>query len=140
MKKKCTVLISFIIMLGVIVGCSAKAESFDDENIIFKLADTEPTAKAIEITNKTGFDLVNLTLKISYPVNKNNKTETETIKSIEEFKIVSGETKEISIQLAPNEGIEATDLEVDLQGNVVKRNEKVPFKIGGALSALVSRP
>ncbi|GAB3808923.1 hypothetical protein [Virgibacillus kimchii] len=126
------------------VGCSEKTEAFDDENIIFEVntnSNDELQSNTIKITNETGYDLENLSLKISYPldvINSNNSNaERETFKFMEDLKIKSTETKEFSIPFVLKEGIEAGDLEIDFDGSVVEENEKVPFKIAGSLSALV---
>ncbi|ENH96920.1 hypothetical protein J416_08417 [Gracilibacillus halophilus YIM-C55.5] len=137
--KKYAVLMGIIFSLGVMVGCSEEKEAFNDENIIFIVE-----SDTIELTNQSGFDLDNLSLKISYPLNdeklKNSNAEREVLKFIEETKIKSNDTKEISIPHNLKEGIEVVDLEIDFKGNVIEGNEKVPFNIGGSLSALVSNP
>lgn len=145
--KKFTALFWMLIFLGVMVGCSEKTEAFDDESIIFEIntnSNDELQSNTIKITNETGYDLENLSLKISSPLdvlNSNNSiAERETFDFMEEFKIKSTETKDFSIPLVLKEGIEAADLEIDFDGSVVEENEKVPFKIGGSLSALVANP
>ncbi|MUK87828.1 hypothetical protein GMD78_05365 [Ornithinibacillus sp. L9] len=137
---KYLVLIGSIILLGVIIGCSEEKEAFDDENI-----NIEVKSNTIEIKNESGFDLDNLSLKISYPYDaeKSNNTsaERETVKFVEDFNIRSDKTREISMPLKLKEdGIETINLEIDLKGNVVEGNEKVPFNIGGSLSGLVINP
>ncbi|MGP4107766.1 hypothetical protein [Virgibacillus sp. L01] len=137
--KKCAVLIGIIIFLGMMIGCSENNEAFNDENIIF-----EVESNTIELTNQSGFDLDNLSLKISYLLDEeksnNSNAKREVVKFIEETKIKSNETKEISIPHNLKEGIEVVDLEIDFKGNVIEGNEKVPFNIVGSLSALVSNP
>ncbi|MDC3413168.1 hypothetical protein [Terrihalobacillus insolitus] len=149
MRKQCAILISLIMIMGVVVGCSTKTESFDDENIIFSVVDTQSNKKSetIKITNETGFDLDNLTMKLSYPLNtennSDNTSEMKTVNSIEEFNIKSGETKELSVPLSFDENLKSVDLDnphIELKGNVVEGNEKVPFGVVGALSALIEKP
>lgn len=125
-----------------------KKEVFDDENIIIELVDAQPNnelqSNTIKITNETGFDLANLSLKISYTLSEENSDNSNNkIKSfefMEDFNIKSGEAKEFSIPRAFEEGIAAIDLEIDLKGNVVERNEEIPFEIAGSLRALVINP
>lgn len=143
MKKQFAIL---IMIIGIVAGCSTTSKTFDDENIIFKVVDTQSNnelkLETIKITNETGFDLDNLSLKISYPldtINTKNSAERETVEIIDEFKMKSSETKDFSIPLTLNENIGAIDLEVDFKGNVVEGNKKVPFEIGGTLSALVEK-
>ncbi|MBR7554398.1 hypothetical protein ACFFJI_12805 [Allobacillus sp. GCM10007491] len=137
--KKCAVLIGFIIFLGVMIGCSENKETFNDEYITF-----EVESNTIELTNQSGFDLDILSLEISYPLNEeklnNSNAKREVVEFLEETKVKSNETKEISIPHNLKEGIEVVDLEIDLKGNIIEKNEKVPFNIGGSLSAIVSNP
>ncbi|HSH24504.1 MAG TPA: hypothetical protein VLA13_03085, partial [Massilibacterium sp.] len=104
--KKFTALFWMLIFLGVMVGCSEKTEAFDDESIIFEIntnSNDELQSNTIKITNETGYDLENLSLKISSPLdvlNSNNSiAERETFDFMEEFKIKSTETKDFSIPL-----------------------------------------
>lgn len=136
--KKYIHLIGAVIFLGAMIGCSEKPGAFDDQNIIFEIE-----SNMIEITNETGFDLGNLSLKISEPLSErrsNSNAERKTVKFIEEFNIKTNETEEIAIPLPLQEGIEAIDLDIDFNGKVIESNEKVPFEIGGSLSALAGNP
>nr|WP_289038985.1 hypothetical protein [uncultured Allobacillus sp.] len=146
--KKFTVLICMIIFMGLIVGCSANTESFDDKDIIFEVSNTKSNDDIqfnnIKIINKSGFNLDNLSLKISYPLDALKSTngigEKQTFEFMEEFKIKSNETKEFPIPLAFKKDIETSDLEIDFEGEVVEGNKKVPFEIGGSLSVLSAKP
>lgn len=146
--KKYTVLFCIIIFLSLMVSCTENKEVFDDEKIIFELvnaqSNNELQSNTIKITNETGFDLANLSMRISHPLSEensdNSNNEIESFEFMEDFNIKSGEAKEFSIPLTLKEGIEAIDLEMDLEGNVVARNEQIPFEIAGSLRALVATP
>ena len=127
--RKSTVL-SLFLLLGVMVGCSEEIVEFNDKDIDFKVV--HPDSNAIKITNGTEFDLVHLTLKVSYP----ELTEKNTYETREEFTISSGQTKELPIMLDLQKGIEFDDLEIDLNGNVLEGKEKIPFQMGGTLGTL----
>ena len=85
MRAKYLILISSIIILGLMVGCSTKKEQFDDNNIIFSIVNTQTDygskSYVIEIKNKTGYELTHLTFNLSYQI----KTENKKKKKIESF-------------------------------------------------------
>lgn len=132
--------------LALVVACSDKIQAFDDDNIIFEVTDSRSSIETntVEITNETGFDLENLTLKINYPLdtedrsNSNNEREI-VVEYMGNFKIKSSETKEFLIPDDLKEDFEPIDLEIDFEGNVVEGNKKVPFEMGGGLGALVRK-
>lgn len=132
--------ITFVLFLGLLIGCSASAESFDDNNIIFDVINTEEsdqlTSKTIEITNETGFDLDNLSLIISYSLDteNNNDSNEETILSIEGFGMKTNQSIEFLISLPVD--IDYDALEANFKGDVLYGNKKTPFEIVGILSAL----
>lgn len=144
MKKRSVVLIIFIMIFSIVVGCSANAESFDDKNIIFKVVDTQNNkaskSSVIEITNETKFDLDNISLDISYPLSRSNdEPEKESVKYIKEFKIKSNETKKVKIAYPIERSLR--DLDVTIKGNVIiKKDEKMPFGISGGLEVLIETP
>lgn len=130
-------LTGIIIFLGMTVSCSEKMKAFDDKNTFF-----EAKSNVIKITNKTGFDLENLSLKMSYPSSEINMessiAEGKVTNLLENLKIKSGERKDFPIPFIPNDSIHEINFEIDLKGDVVGGNKKVPFEISGALSALVA--
>ena len=144
MKKKLKFLIGFIMMLGIVVGCTENVKSFDDKNLLFKVVDSQTNnelkSNIIEITNETGFDLDNLSLKISYPLHtSNDKSERKIVESIKKFRIKSNESKEISISI-PIE-TDTTSLEIDVKGDVmIDKDKEMPFEIGGTLKTLTDIP
>lgn len=126
-----------VLILGLLIGCSASAESFDDKNIIFDVINTEEsdqlTSKTIEITNETGFDLDNLSLIISYPLatENNNHSNRETILSIEGFGMKTNQSIEFLISLPVEKDFKS--LEADFKGDRLGRHKKIPFGMGGTL-------
>src|SRR5699024_8279827 len=118
-------------------SCSEKMKAFDDKNIFF-----EAKSNVIKITNKTGFDLENLSLKMSYHSSEINMessiAEGKVTNLLENVKIKSEERKDFTIPFIPNDSIHEINYEIDLKGDVVEGNKKVPFEISGALSALVA--
>jgi hypothetical protein len=154
MKKKYLILISSIMLLGVLFGCSTKKEQFNDENIIFNVVNTQSTNEfksyTIEISNKTGFDLTHLTFTLSYPIKTSNGSkgnpfvvEGEADNSTRPVNLISGETTKFSIFAPINEVFSDTDLldfenpSVELKGYVREGNNEIPFGMSGGLSVFV---
>jgi hypothetical protein len=76
MKRWHLILLSYILLLSVMMGCSAKKGNFNRDNIIFNLANIEENNEyisyTIKISNKTGFDLTHLIFNLSYPIKEVN--------------------------------------------------------------------
>lgn len=155
MEKTYFVLMSLVIVLGSISGCSTKKDQFSDENILFNVINTQTNSEfrsyTIEVSNDTGFDLSHLSFSLSYPIKISNglKGNPFAIKGITDdtvrpVNLSSGETISYTIFAPINEVFGKTDTldfenpSVELNGYVKEGDEEVPFGIIRGMSGLVN--
>jgi len=152
--RRMLILVSSVMLMGVLFGCSAKKEQFNDENINFNVVDIQSTndfnSYKIKISNETGFELTHLSFDLSYPIKTSNGSksnpfvvEGEADNSERPVNLKSGEAIQFSIIAPINEVFSDTKLldfenpAVELQGYFKEGNTEVPFGISGGLSVLV---
>lgn len=156
MKIKNLCFIMLVILLGALYGCSDKSDGFNDENIIFKVLNSEATAEyksyTIEITNNTGFDLTHLSLNLNYPIktSKGSKSnpyvvEGKTESTSKPINLKLGEPIVFSIT-APIKEVFANSNLLDFENPTIKLEgyykdgeEEIPFGISGGLSVVMQR-
>ncbi|AQQ53471.1 hypothetical protein [Planococcus lenghuensis] len=146
MRFRMIMILSVMAILG---GCSGEAEVFNDENIRFAITDAKSngglSSHTIKISNKTGFELQNLSLELRVPTAEGNseKFNEVVLRVPEEFTIDSGETKKFRFLDTDIGDVGHTDLEeliIELNGNASKGNTETPFGIVGSLLALSGSP
>ena len=136
--------ICLTIILLLVTGCS-NTEPFDDRNIIFKDVETKTSdfeiSKRIEITNQTGYDLVNLQLKLSYTTKNDDASESEESNIFDGFSLKAGESKTITIIVVLNDknNINLENPTLDFRGEYTDFFKRIPFGVVGHLSVLVEQ-
>jgi len=128
-------------ILVALTGCSSSKVPFDDRNISFKVIDTQTSeneiSKSIEVTNQTGYDLINLKMELSYYL-KNSSSENEDSNFVKGYRIKSGDSQIITVKV-PADNVNKIDLDnpdIDFSGNFIEGIEIVPFGIVANLSVV----
>ncbi|MET0785192.1 MAG: hypothetical protein ABWY25_00600 [Paenisporosarcina sp.] len=146
-------IISSMILLSTIVGCSSDKDHFNDENIIFTVVNTESSSEynsyTIEIKNETGFELTHLMFNLSYPIKTSNGSkgnpfvlEGKADNTVRPVNLKSGEAIQFLITAPIKEVFSDNDLldfenpSVDLKGYFKVRYEEIHFGIAGGLRVL----
>ena len=142
MKRRYCKLIWLLSIFVFATACSSSKEPFDDRNIHFKVSETVTSdyeiTKTIEVTNQTGYDLVNTLMKISYPL-KNDTTMNENSNSIQGISIESGKTVAftISVPIDDKNNIDSDNPNLEFSGYYIEGTKEVPFGIVGSLNVIV---
>ena len=156
MKIKNLCLITLVILLGALYGCSDNKEGFEEENVIFNVINSEATEEykfyMIEIANYSGFNLTHLSLHLNYPIKtskgtKSNPYEVEgkTDRTNRPINLEAGETITFSITAPIKEVFANSNLldfekpNIELKGYYKDGEEEIPFGISGGINVLILR-
>jgi len=154
MKRNYLRVLSSMILISALFGCSLNKEKFDTDHIEFKIVNSQSTDEfefyEIEISNHTGFELTYLSFHLGYPIKLPNGSksnpfviEGKTDTGIRPINLETGETINFSIHAPIQEVFSNTDLldfenpSVELKGFVIEGNEEIPFGLSGGLKGLI---